>query len=313
MSDFRLVKLLDAINITLNGPSFTGEYSNTTTYQIGQSVSYSGSSYVAYAVTTGNIPTDDNYWQLLASIGETGVGSVAFDCRNLTGQTIPAFSVVYISGATGVNPSISLALGVDDLLSSKTFGVTSEIINNNIIGRVVHSGEIDNLDTSAFVAGDLLWLSPNVPGGVQNTRPLAPYHAVFIGYVVRSSATVGKIIVTIQNGFELGEMHDVLITNPVDENLIQYEESSGLWKNKNKNTFEYVSKNIKSWNYSLNYTLGSLSSIAYTDGNSVITKTLNYTGTQLTSIVLSGDTPSGISLTKALTYTGENLTGVIYS
>jgi hypothetical protein len=65
MSDFRLVKLLDAISITLNGPSFTGEYNNTTTYQIGQSVSYLGSSYVAYVVTTGNLPTNDNYWQLL--------------------------------------------------------------------------------------------------------------------------------------------------------------------------------------------------------------------------------------------------------
>jgi hypothetical protein len=313
MSDFRLVKLLDAISITLNGPSFTGEYNNTTTYQIGQSVSYLGSSYVAYVVTTGNLPTNDNYWQLLASIGETGAGSVAFDCRNSTGTSMPSFSVVYISGSTGANPNIELALGVNDPLSSKTFGITSQVINNNNNGRVVHSGEIDNLDTSAFSAGDLLWLSPTIAGAAQNTRPATPYHAVFLGYVVRSSANVGKIIVTIQNGFELEELHDVLLTTPVNEDVIEYEAASGLWKNKNKNTFELVSKNIKSWDYSFNYTLGSLTSIVYTDGVSTITKTLNYTTGTLTSLVLSGDTPSGISLTKTLSYTSGVLTGVAYS
>jgi len=78
-------------------------------------------------------------------------------------------------------------------------------------------------------------------------------------------------------------------------------------------TFESVSKNIKSWNYSLNYTLGALTSIVYTDNISTITKTLNYTLGKLTSIVLSGDTPSGITLTKTLNYTGSNLSGIVYS
>lgn len=313
MSDFKIVKLIDPITINVAGPSFTGAYDNATAYSIGESVSYLGSSYVAYAVTTGNLPTDDNYWQLLASIGPTGVGSVAFDCRNSTGTSMSSFSVVYISGSTGVNPNIELALGVNDSLSSKTFGITSEVINNNNNGRVVHSGEIDNLDTSAFSAGDLLWLSPTIPGAAQNTRPITPDHAVFLGYVVSSSANVGKIIVTIQNGFELGELHDVLLTTPVNEDVIEYEVASGLWKNKNKNTFESVSQNLKSWNYSLNYTLGELTSIVYTDGVNTITKTLYYTTGDLTSIVLSGDTPAGIYLTKTLTYTTGNLTGVTYS
>jgi hypothetical protein len=78
-------------------------------------------------------------------------------------------------------------------------------------------------------------------------------------------------------------------------------------------TFETVSKNLKSWNYSLNYTGSTLSNIVYTDGVNTITKTLNYTGDKLTSIVLSGDTPIGISLTKTLSYTGDTLTSISYS
>lgn len=77
--------------------------------------------------------------------------------------------------------------------------------------------------------------------------------------------------------------------------------------------FESVSKNIKSWDFSLNYTGDKLTSIVYTDSTNTITKTLNYTADNLTSIVLSGDTPSGIDLTKTLTYTSGNLTSVAYT
>ena len=79
-------------------------------------------------------------------------------------------------------------------------------------------------------------------------------------------------------------------------------------------TFETVSKNIKSYPATLNYSGSILSSIVYSIGAATITKTLNYDiGGNLTSVVLSGDTPAGIALTKTLTYTGNNLTGITYS
>ena len=77
--------------------------------------------------------------------------------------------------------------------------------------------------------------------------------------------------------------------------------------------FETVSKNLKSWNATFAYSLGVLQTITYTDGVDTIVKTFNYTGPQLTSIVLSGDTPSGVSLTKTFGYTGPSLTSVTYS
>lgn len=231
MSDFKIVKLLDPISLTLTGPNFQGVYSSGTTYQAGMSVSYNGSSYVALQATTGNVPTNTTYWQLLAAKGDAGAGSVAFTCRNSTGTPIQAFRVVYISGSTGNEPNITLALGNNDPNSSKTFGVTPLVINNNTNGTVVHNGEIDNLNTSAFTAGDLLWLSPTTPGLATTTRPPAPDHAVFIGYVVRSHPTQGKIIVTIQNGFELNELHNVLINGISNGQVIQYESATSLWKN----------------------------------------------------------------------------------
>jgi len=76
------------------------------------------------------------------------------------------------------------------------------------------------------------------------------------------------------------------------------------------NTFETVSANLSSFDSTLIYTAGNISSIVYSNG---ITKTFNYTGDDITSIVLSGSTPSGIDLTKTLTYTAGDVTGIAYS
>lgn len=77
--------------------------------------------------------------------------------------------------------------------------------------------------------------------------------------------------------------------------------------------FETVSKNLKTYPYSLVYGVDGVSTITYTTPSGNVVKTFNYTLGILTSIVLSGSTPSGIELTKTLTYTGADLTSVAYS
>ena len=49
-----------------------GEYSNETTYIRLDIVSYNGSSYVCLKESVGNLPTNTEYWQLIASKGDTG-------------------------------------------------------------------------------------------------------------------------------------------------------------------------------------------------------------------------------------------------
>lgn len=76
-------------------------------------------------------------------------------------------------------------------------------------------------------------------------------------------------------------------------------------------TFESVSSNLKSYDYVINYDVsGNVSTIVYSNG---VTKTLNYTSGDVSSIVLSGSTPSGISLTKTLTYSLGDVVGITYS
>lgn len=156
---------------------------------------------------------------------------VITEVRNSTGATITKGTVVYLNGATGGKPNIQKAQANAEATSSGTFGVIQSDINNNSNGYVVVIGTVLGLNTSAYTAGQVLWLSPTTAGGFTTTKPVAPNHAVYVG-IVTLAATQGTIEVKIQNGYELDEIHDVLITSKTDNDGLIYESASGLWKNK---------------------------------------------------------------------------------
>lgn len=54
-----------------------GAYDNAHAYAINDGVSYNGSSYVCIAASTGNLPTNVAFWQLLAAKGDTGATGAA--------------------------------------------------------------------------------------------------------------------------------------------------------------------------------------------------------------------------------------------
>lgn len=75
-------------------------------------------------------------------------------------------------------------------------------------------------------------------------------------------------------------------------------------------SFETVSANLDASDATLNYNVnGDITSIEYTNG---IIKTFNYTGSDITSIVLSGSTPGGIDLTKTLSYVDGDVVSISY-
>lgn len=157
--------------------------------------------------------------------------TIVFVGRNSTGSTITKGQIVYISGALGGRPTISLAKADAEATSAGTIGAAAADIPNNTDGSIVVIGTIHTLNTTAFNEGDRLWLSATTAGGLTTTQPVAPNHSVFIGYVARSHATQGRIVYRIMNGHELDELHDVLITSPAVNHFLVYD-SDGLWKNK---------------------------------------------------------------------------------
>jgi hypothetical protein len=155
--------------------------------------------------------------------------------KNSTGVTIGKTKVVYISGATGQKPNITLADASLEITSSKTIGITRNSIAHNTDGYIITHGTIHDINTSAFADGDALWLSETA-GEITNVVPNEPAHSVFIGYVARAHLTQGRIILHIQNGYELNELHGVSVSSEANNDFLTYETSSGLWKNKQINS-----------------------------------------------------------------------------
>lgn len=163
---------------------------------------------------------------------ELGIGqeSVAL-VKNATGSTISKGKVVYINGAQGQRPTIALASSTSEATSSKTFGFTAEPIADGVEGFVVTEGILRGINTGGLTQGGAVWLSSS--GNYTQTMPTQPNHGVFLGYVVKANSSSGEIFVKIQNGYELEELHNVLISASVQNNdLLMYESSSELWKNK---------------------------------------------------------------------------------
>ncbi len=150
---------------------------------------------------------------------------------NGTGATLTKGQVVYINGAQGQRPSVALANNSSDATSASTFGIVAETIANGAEGFVVTLGYIKGIDTSAFSQGAALWLG-STAGTVTTTKPIAPNHIVLVGYCVSSHATSGKIFVKVQNGYELDEIHDVLISNKTDNDVLIYNSTTDVWQNK---------------------------------------------------------------------------------
>lgn len=152
--------------------------------------------------------------------------------KNDEATTLTDGEVVYITGASGANLLVKRALANSDVTSASTIGVVTESIAPNGQGFITTFGQVRGFNTSAFNEGDVLYLSPTVPGAITATKPVAPQHLVLVGYCTKKSAGNGEIFVKVDNGYELDELHNVLITNPVlAGSLLIYDATIGVWKN----------------------------------------------------------------------------------
>jgi hypothetical protein len=149
-------------------------------------------------------------------------------------QAITKGQAVYVSSADGTNMIVSKASNATEGTSSKTMGLLESTVSTNGFANVITEGLLAGLDTTgANAAGDPVWLGTdgNLIYGLLN-KPSAPAHLVFIGVVTRRNANNGEIFVKVQNGFEMGELHDYVQNGVQDNYVISYELSTSLYKPK---------------------------------------------------------------------------------
>lgn len=116
--------------------------------------------------------------------------------HNLTGAQVNNGEAVYISGtAHGMHPQISLAKA-DASGTANPTGIATMDIPDNAHGWVTRYGMVRDLNTSAFTAGDVLYLSKDSAGQLtSNAVTTETGYPVHVARVMAVDSTEGMILV----------------------------------------------------------------------------------------------------------------------
>jgi hypothetical protein len=129
-------------------------------------------------------------------VSVTSAPAVTITAKNDTASTITKGTVVRISGAQGQNPTIAPAQA-NAYATADAIGVAAETIlhTGQAIGKVMVSGTLTDVDTSAFSDGATLYLSAATAGALTATEPVKPNWQMQIGTVQHAHPTQGKILI----------------------------------------------------------------------------------------------------------------------
>jgi hypothetical protein len=135
--------------------------------------------------------------------------------RNNTGVAITNGQAVYISGATGNKPTIALGQA-DARATSETIGIATHDIENNTEGFITTYGLVRDVDTSAFIDGDELYLSDTTPGALTATKPTADAsYKLPVAHVLNAHVNQGIIFIHTDTPMDFTDMAMVGAINGV--------------------------------------------------------------------------------------------------
>jgi len=194
-----------------------------------------------YNDTTGSLDLGLKGNHIL-KVGETVVKRV----RNDEAVSLKVGQVVYVSGAVGASGLLLVkkASNNGEGTSSKTFGIVATAMNTTSTkdGYVYIYGLLQGIDLtdtdvseSVFSAGDVgasLWLGAT--GKIRKTFPTGDnQNSVFVGYLdtYGGAGSNCSIYTKIQNGYEIGELHDVRISAVADNHILRYNSTRQVWEN----------------------------------------------------------------------------------
>lgn len=149
--------------------------------------------------------------------------------KNETGSTIVNGAAVRINGVSGNAPTIGLS-DANDPANAGCIGLATEDILHNAFGYVTTSGMVRDINTLAWSVADRLFVS-QTPGELTNIYPSGTDRIILAGIVIKDSETEGMIWVLPINQAHLSELSSVTISSPADNEVLAYDDGSGIWIN----------------------------------------------------------------------------------
>ena len=145
-------------------------------------------------------------------------------------------------------------------------GIATQNFAVNEFGYVTSTGKVNEVDTSAYAEGTILYASSTIAGGLTPVAPTSPLHAVQVAVVVRQHAIQGAILVRVTDIKALGEIAGVNIANASSGQFLTYNGAS--WVNSTQNVLDWDTA----------YGWGNHASAGYVVGNTSNAANLTITG-----------------------------------
>jgi len=144
---------------------------------------------VFYDQTTKSLSVYDDVTNTLLQLGQ----EERIRVYNPTGSTISNGSAVSVTGVSNGVVEVGLAIASTASSALNTIGIATHDIPTLNYGWAATSGTVNDVDTSGYTDGSLIYLSDTIAGAYTETRPKSPSYEVRMGGIIESNALTGKI------------------------------------------------------------------------------------------------------------------------
>ncbi len=173
----------------------------------------------------------------VGSVGSANGEEVQWDVRNDFGSNIVAGQAVMAIGTLGASGKITIGLYDASVMINSEYllGIAFEDIEDGGDGKVTHFGKVNDIDTSMWAEGVVLYPDQTIAGGLTDVEPITGINQP-IAFVINSHAVNGVLAVRI-NVYNRNE-HIKSVTLPVNDNIVTFDGVNGnLVKDSGKNIF----------------------------------------------------------------------------
>lgn len=141
--------------------------------------------------------------------------------------------VIMLTGSVGASGVLTAAPATGITDGTYILGVAAESIALNAFGFIQSAGVLNNVTTTGFADGDVLWYNPSVTGGLTNTKPSAPNVKAQVAICSKGGSAGGGVInINLYPGSILGGTDsNVQFSSLASGQTLIYDAVAGYWKN----------------------------------------------------------------------------------
>ena len=206
--------------------------------------------------TNGQIITTDGSG-ILSFADAAASDAIVLTVKNVSGGSLSKGTVVYVSPSANPPSGNVIEVSAADNSSASTMpalAVLNATLADDAEGEAIAFGQLSGIDTSAFTAGDAIYV--NTSGGFTSTKPTGAALIQKLGMVVKSHASNGTIKIfgafrsndvpnILQDYIWLGNssgvaaptehllnnVKDVTTSSPTDGQVLTWDNTNSYWKN----------------------------------------------------------------------------------